>query len=156
MSFPSPTATSVSSVPAVKKALFDAFTADAALGAATPAVGVFWASPNYDHAHHEFLHFVASTADVQFATMGRGPLNRDENASLTIRVQVFREGTDAYACEQRWWAIQQAVEKVLLVQPSPAGDSWARLGTVEQQTDTYSDGILAAGTLTIAVFNRLR
>jgi len=153
---PAPTATSTSSVLAVKKALFDLFTADATLGAATPPVGVYWAAPNYDHDPHELLYFTTATSAVDWATMGRGPLNRDEHLTLAIHLQVVREGVDAYACEQRWWALQLAIETVLLVQPSPANDSWGRLAQIEQQTDTFSEGVQTVGTLTVDVYNRLR
>lgn len=156
MSWPAPTTTSVSCIPAAKKALFDAFTADTTLGAATPPVGVYWAAPNFDHDPHEFLHFTAATSSVDWATMGRGPLNRDENATIAIRLQVFREGVDAYTCETRWWQLRAAIENILLVQPSPADVSWGRMATTEQQTDTYSDGCLASGTLTVDVYDRLR
>ncbi len=156
MTFPAPTSTSTSSIPSVKKALFDAFVADPALGAASPKVGVYWAKPNFDHDIHAVLYFATSTSAVDFATMGRGPMNRDENATIAIGLQVFREGVDAYKCEQRWWTLRAAIEDVLLVQPSPADVSWGRLATTEQDTETYSDGVLCTGTLTVDVYDRLR
>jgi hypothetical protein len=99
---------SVSTIPASKRALKTLFAA-----AVESETEVWRNRPSEDHQLGENVYIGDARNDVEWAQIGRVPPTREENYTIAVTVEVYRDGTDGEACEERLWAITQQLETAL-------------------------------------------
>jgi hypothetical protein len=147
----------VSTVPAAKAKLLALFEASTVLGAATPAVTCTWAAPTKDDEYqldHVWIGDVEQSEE--FRVLGQQRI--DEEYTVEIVVQAYREGDDEQAVEERAWVLREGVVAAIRADLSLGGilNQWA--GTFPTRMEVRPatpSGWLARGTVTLTCRARI-
>jgi hypothetical protein len=144
---------SATTIPAVKAKLVALFTA-----AVEETTQVWFNHTNEDHQLAENVYVCGSRGERQWSGLGkRRPNQVEENYTIEVDVEVFREGTDAEGTENRMWTIVEQLETVL-EDPTLGNQQnvqWALVERFDQKSSGSTDGWLAQITLGIAVKARI-
>ena len=144
-----------STVPAVKAKLQTMFAA----AVETEATEVWRNRPNEDHQLAENVYIGGTRGRREFKTVGRALANQREEAySVTIDVEVYRQGSDEEGTEARLWTIVAALEQAVAENPTlePVPNvSWVIVDEFQQETMSSTDGVLAKCTFMVAVTARI-
>jgi hypothetical protein len=132
----------VSTVPAAKAALVTL------IEAALTGVSVTWSAPTDEEdyvAEMVWLGDVEHTDD--WGALGRQRI--DETYELEIVVQVYQEGDNAQACEERAWVLREGVVTAVRADLTLGGilNKWAGTFPTRMETRPADKGWLAKGTL---------
>lgn len=142
-----------STIPAAKARILTTLTALGSLS----GVLVAWGVPGEVPEQRERV-YIDDATDIRrdWATLGRYTL--EENYGLQLLVEVYQEGDDQRACEERMWVIVALVERAVLTDITLAGTlKWgAKPGAItEQKTLPASDGWLSYARMRIDCGARL-
>jgi hypothetical protein len=144
---------SASTAPAVKAKLVTLFAA-----AVEEATQVWFNHTNEDHQIAENVYVCGIRGERQWSGLGRHRANQvEENYSVEVDVEVYRDGTDAEGTENRMWAIvallEAAIEDPTL--GNQQGVTWSLVEHFDQKSTGGNDGWMAAITLGVAVKARI-
>lgn len=154
--------TAPSTIPTVKAALLAKFRA-----ATDPEQTDVWPSrTNEDHQQAENVYLGETGGDRHWKTLGPGNIanQREENYSVQVEVEVFREGTDIEGTEARLWEIVQALEQALAEDKTLAEVphvQWVLVGRFREQTGPVAktpdldEGILSKCSFAVEVVGRI-
>lgn len=106
----------VSTIPALKNALHDAIAADASIVA--DKVQVSYGAPLPNPAR-ELVWLADVDGEQNAAALGRQ--RREETYTLTVYVDVLREGTDQQTCSERAFTIAGWIENILRADATQGG-----------------------------------
>jgi hypothetical protein len=145
----------VSTVPAVKARLLELF--KAATNAEKTEV---WGSrPNEDHQLAENVYIGDVRGERQWRNVGSPtPHQREEDYSIGVAVEVYREGTDVEGTEARAWEIVLAIEKPIAENPNLGLEGQlqtAIAGRFQSQSDTGTDGCMCKIAFDVQVRARI-
>ena len=147
---------SVSTIPAAKAKLLALF--KEALAAET-ATEVWAARPNEDHQLAENVYVGGVRGRREFRNVGRQlPNGREEDYTVSVDVEVFREGTDYEGTEARLWQLMALLETSVGENPDLGGlanVSWAIVSDFVQETVTAPEGVLSKCTFGVSVTARV-
>lgn len=131
-------------IPAAKAQILTTLAARAGLA----GVLIEWGVPAKAPPNREKV-YVDDAVNVTREWAGLGQLRIDENYSLRVHVEVFGDGDDRRATEERMWAIVAEVEQAIVLDITLAGVlNWgAKPGSMNPQTAPTDDGWLAFVTL---------
>lgn len=106
----------VSTIPALKDALYDLIVADASVVADNVQVSYGFPGPN---PRRELIWLADVNGEQNAAALGRQ--RREETYTLTIYVDVLREGTDQKTCTERAFTVAGWIENILRADASVGG-----------------------------------
>lgn len=145
---------SPTTVPAVKAKLLTLFKA-----AVTAETEVWPARTNEDHQIGENVYLGETRGRREWRTIPAGLANsREESYTVTVEVEVYRQGTDIEGTEARMWVLAQALELAVANRPSLEGVpnlQWAISGDFHQLPTAMTDGVLATYVFGVAITARI-
>lgn len=109
-----------STIPAAKSLLITLLQARPGL----TGVLVDWGIPQQEPTDARERVYVDDATGVERAWVALGQLRLDETYRLQVAVEVYREGTDRRACEERMWAIVAEVEQTAVVSMRLPVSNW--------------------------------
>lgn len=131
-----------STVPAVKAALVTL------IDGTTSGVTVTWAAPTDEEDYVAEMIWLGDVEHTdEFGALGGQRI--DESYEVEIVVQVYQEGDDAQACEERAWVLRAAVVTAIRADLTLGGilNKWAGTFPTRMETRPADKGWLAKGTL---------
>jgi hypothetical protein len=144
---------SPTTVPAVKAKLLALFQA-----AVEPSTEV-WGSAKTDEDHQleENVYIAGAAGRRTFKTFPAGlPISREEVYTITVEVEVYRQGTDNAGTEERLWVVAQQLELAVANSPSLSGvTGWEIAGDFRQSTQADQAGVLASYVFGVTVNARI-
>jgi hypothetical protein len=143
---------SASTVPAVKTKLVEL--CKAAVGESTE---VWRSRPKEDHQEAENVYLGRTRGRRKFVTFpATAPKSRQEDYATMVEVEVSREGTDIEGAELRLWEIVAALEAALAAKPTLDDiTSWSLVSDFDQETPTFTDGVIAKYVFAVEVTARI-
>ena len=144
---------SVTTAPAVKAKLVALFKA-----AVDETTEVWFNRTNEDHQPAENVYVCGVQGERDWSLLGGPkPHRMEENYTVEVDIEVYREGTDSEGPESRAWAIANLLEATLEdpTLGSMPNVQWVFGSRFKQKSDGGTDGWLAAVTLDVAVKARI-
>lgn len=116
--------------------------------------------PNEDHQLAENIYIGGVSGQRKFMVLSAivQPNSRQEDYSITVEVEVYREGTDVDGTEARMWEIAQQCELAVAEHrtlDNLNNSQWAIASQFRQATTAGTDGVLANYTFGVAVKARI-
>lgn len=144
----------VSTVPAVITRLKEIFTT-----AVEEPTQVWPKRPNEDYNLSENVFLGDVRGEREFRNVGSvTPHQREEDYSVGVEVEVYREGTDGEGTEARAWEIVLAIEKAIAEDPRlgfAAQVQWVIAGRFQSQAVGGNDGWKVTITFDVQVKARI-
>jgi hypothetical protein len=146
---------SQTTVPLVEATLLELF--KAAVEASTEV----WACrPNEDHQLEENVYIGSVAGRRQFKLIGATvqPNSRQEEYTITVEVEVYRQGSDGPGTQARMWEIAQQLELAVAENrglQSTGSVKWGISADFRQSTVAAPDGFLSSYVFGVAVTARV-